>query len=152
MSSLPLAVGQRDIAIFGLSGNPPTGDRGHTGIVKYLAKSNLFQEVWVLPVFKHQFSSKQSLSSFQTRVDMCQLAFESYSSKSCRVRVLKVEQEVEAMVPKHGTIDTLNFIKSRFPQAHLHLILGSDTYHDIAVGKWKQGDKYVNNKLYIVHV
>lgn len=100
----------------------------------------------VLPVFQHQFSSKQSLAPFQTRVNLCQLAFESCSSDACTVRVLTLEEDVECLFKRHGTIDTLHYIKEHCPQAHLHLILGSDTYHDIAMGKWKQGAEYVNMK------
>jgi nicotinic acid mononucleotide adenylyltransferase len=131
----------RDIAIFGLSGNPPTGEGGHAGIVQYLVQSGEFQEVWVLPVFQHQFFSKRSLAPFQTRVELCQLAFESFSSETCAVRVLAVEQDVEKVVQQHGTIDTLNFIKAHNPATRLHLVLGSDTYNDISMGKWKGGER-----------
>lgn len=147
MSSLETVVtsndgaSRGDIAIFGLSGNPPTGQCGHAGIVNYLVKSGDFSEVWVLPVFRHQFSSKHSLAPFNARVEMCQIAFECYSSESCVVRVLTVEQEVENLVSRHGTVDTLRFIRERCPGVRLHLILGSDTYNDIAMGKWKQGER-----------
>lgn len=130
----------KDIAVFGLSGNPPTGECGHAGIVKYLVQSGEFHEIWVLPVFKHQFSSKDSLIRYEVRVTMCQLAFEEYSSDSCTVRVLTLEREVEEVVSRHGTVDTLTYIRERCPQLHLHLILGSDTYNDIAKGKWQRGE------------
>mmetsp|Transcript_28799 Transcript_28799/g.48576 ORF Transcript_28799/g.48576 Transcript_28799/m.48576 type:complete len:266 (+) Transcript_28799:174-971(+) len=130
----------KDIAVFGLSGNPPTGECGHAGIVRYLVQSGEFHEIWVLPVFKHQFASKDSLISFEVRVAMCQLAFEEYSSDKCTVRVLTLERDVEEVVPRHGTVDTLTYIKGRCPQVRLHLILGSDTYNDIAKGKWRRGE------------
>ena len=132
---------QRDVAVFGVSGNPPTGDTGHEGIVKYLVRSRKFDEVWVLPVFRHQFSSKRDLAPFAKRVHLCQIAFESYSSETCKVRVLTVEEDVEASVRKHGTIDTIHFLKKYCPDAHFHLILGSDTYSDIIMGKWKHGER-----------
>lgn len=51
------------VCLFGTSANPPTGLGGHAGIVKFLAsmirddQSNelLFDEVRVLPVYKHMF-------------------------------------------------------------------------------------------------
>lgn len=131
---------EKDIAVFGLSGNPPTGECGHAGIVRYLVQSGEFHEVWVLPVFKHQFSSKDSLISFEARVAMCQLAFEAYSRDSCTVRVLTLERDVEEVVTRHGTVDTLTYIRGRCPEIRLHLILGSDTYNDIAKGKWQRGE------------
>jgi nicotinic acid mononucleotide adenylyltransferase len=138
--SIGTSCADKDIALFGLSGNPPTGESGHAGIVRYLVQSGRFHEVWVLPVFRHQFSSKSSLSSFENRVELCQMAFEGYTTESCVVRVLTLERDVEEVVKRHGTVDTLNYIREKCLEARLHLILGADTYNDIAMGKWKQGE------------
>ena len=55
----------RKVCLFGTSANPPTGDGGHAGIVKYLANypsdetdsgaGLYFDEVRVLPVYRHMF-------------------------------------------------------------------------------------------------
>jgi hypothetical protein len=59
--------GIKRICLFGTSANPPTGCGGHAGIVRFLASmtscntddihdtSLLFNEVRVLPVYKHMF-------------------------------------------------------------------------------------------------
>ena len=129
----------KHIALFGLSGNPPTGESGHAGIVRYLVQSGQFQEVWVLPVYRHQFFSK-ALVTFEDRVKLCQLSFEDFSSETCAVRVITIERDVEEVVSRHGTVDTLSYVHQQCPLARLHLILGSDTYDDIAMGRWKQGE------------
>lgn len=43
------------ICLFGLSGDPPTGDKGHVGIVRALQQQNDWDEIWVLPVYRHTF-------------------------------------------------------------------------------------------------
>lgn len=131
----------KEIAIFGLSANPPTGDEGHLGIVKFLIGTNLFSEVWVLPVYQHQFTEKK-LETFEDRMTMCKLCMEPLSSDKCGIKVLPLEKEVnEKKGGKHGTVDTLEFIKKTNPELSIHLVLGGDTFNDLASGKWKNGDR-----------
>ena len=101
---------RRRVCLFGTSANPPTGSGGHSGIVVALASLRLpptpdganiaakdgmannpplqlaFDEVRVLPVYQHMFSSKrrqQQLScdpstgqpTYDDRLEMCRLAF-----------------------------------------------------------------------------
>ena len=66
---------RRRVCLFGTSANPPTGDTGHRGIASYLsglsddsgerrseeggvraAQPPLFDEVRVLPVYRHMFT------------------------------------------------------------------------------------------------
>ena len=56
---------KRQICLFGLSANPPTGKSGHVGIVSYLSEiksgddeseTRRFDEIRVLPVYKHMYS------------------------------------------------------------------------------------------------
>jgi hypothetical protein len=69
---------RRQVCLFGTSANPPTGDGGHTGIVKALSKLDSFHEIRILPVFRHTFASKRKqLESFHHRYNMCKLSFGS---------------------------------------------------------------------------
>ena len=144
-----------DVAIFGLSANPPTGSQGHQGIVQYFASMTLFSELWVLPVYSHIYSSKQNLLPFDHRFNMCELCFTSQSTPQCRVRVLPVERLVsdrflaieENAGKRPGTIDTLIFLQELYPSVQFHLILGTDTFSDLVAGKWKQHDMYVPHAL-----
>lgn len=48
---------RRQVCLFGLSADPPTGEGGHLGIVTHLSSTmDLFDEVRVLPVYRHMFS------------------------------------------------------------------------------------------------
>jgi nicotinic acid mononucleotide adenylyltransferase len=70
-------VRRRQICLFGTSANPPTGSGGHVGIVQALSALNRFDEIRVLPVYQHTFSSKRNqLVKFEHRVNMCKIAFE----------------------------------------------------------------------------
>lgn len=71
-----MASQKSKICLFGTSANPPTGDGGHTGIVRALSMLGVYDEIRVVPVYKHNFSSKRnSLESFHHRLSMCELSF-----------------------------------------------------------------------------
>jgi nicotinic acid mononucleotide adenylyltransferase len=104
----------------------------------------------VLPVYVHQFSSKR-LIDYQHRIRMCQISLETLANPVTRVRVLPLEQEVsESCGVRHGTIDTVNYILRKDPNANLHLVIGEDAYRDICQNKWKHGERLF--ELCHVHV
>jgi nicotinic acid mononucleotide adenylyltransferase len=48
---------RKRVCLFGLSADPPTGHGGHLGIVTHLASmDDLFDQVRILPVYRHMFS------------------------------------------------------------------------------------------------
>jgi hypothetical protein len=59
-------------------------------VCRYLASQGFWEEVWVMPVYKHMFTKDSSLETFDHRVAMCQLNFAHIP----RVRVVKLEKEV----------------------------------------------------------
>lgn len=68
---------RRQICLFGTSANPPTGDGGHVQIVNSLSELQRFDEIRILPVYRHTFSSKRDLVSYEHRMNMCKVAFSS---------------------------------------------------------------------------
>jgi nicotinic acid mononucleotide adenylyltransferase len=143
-------IGNR-IAIFGLSANPPSGNYGHVGLVRNLVNSKKFDEIWILPVYKHIYASKSNTTSaisFEHRFNMSKLCFEGESIIECKVRVLSLERKLsynhlrvaettnEPFV-RVGTVDVLNYLKLFYSNLDLNLILGSDTAVDLLSGKWK---------------
>uniref|UniRef100_A0A7R9SVH5 Cytidyltransferase-like domain-containing protein n=1 Tax=Polyblepharides amylifera TaxID=1486889 RepID=A0A7R9SVH5_9CHLO len=143
----------RKVVIFGLSANPPTGLHGHTGIIRDLAGS--FDEVWVLPVYRHIYESKSDLASFDHRVKMCQLSFvESDPSPAHKVSVCLMEKEIVEAAQKAtdatekivrcGSIDVIRHLKARYPEVEWHWVLGADTYNDLRAGKWKASEEFQN--------
>lgn len=149
----------KNVAIFGLSANPPTFLGGHTGIVRHLVGLNVFDEVWILPVYRHSYASKSSLELFEHRIKMCALSFEQESSATCRVEVKALEREVYldmvrtqeslelltgvAPAPiRMGSIDVVRWVRKRVASdCQLSLVLGGDTCSDLCAGKWKQSEE-----------
>ena len=72
---------RKQVCLFGTSANPPTGKGGHVGIVQALSSLQKFDDIRVLPVYQHPFSTKRrQLVSFEHRMAMCQLAFGNISN------------------------------------------------------------------------
>lgn len=106
----------RRVLLFGLSANPPTGESGHLGIVQHLSSLGQWDEVWVMPVYRHMHHKDSVLVSYDHRLNMCRLNFEGRAPRALkhkgqepydddhdveqgagpksRVRVMKVEKEV----------------------------------------------------------
>ena len=85
------------VCVYGLSANPPTGEGGHATIVAHLRR--MFDEVWVLPVYRHAFESKSNLAPYDHRVRMCELAFglgnmTEQRRRTEKVKVLNIERAV----------------------------------------------------------
>jgi nicotinic acid mononucleotide adenylyltransferase len=53
---------QQKICLFGLSADPVTGEQGHVGIVKELVRLDCFDEIWVLPVYKHTYEVRSTVT------------------------------------------------------------------------------------------
>ncbi|MBI2374870.1 MAG: nicotinate-nicotinamide nucleotide adenylyltransferase [Deltaproteobacteria bacterium] len=158
------------VVIYGTSANPPTGDGGHAGIVRWGAttlRTDLpdddhpeqaienvkADEVWVLPVYRHAFSSKRDLIDFSHRFQMAKLGFESLPELAGKVQVKDTERVVVESAfeeaekngtplekVKVGTIDVIRHLEAENPGTRFVLALGGDTYRDLLAGKWKQGD------------
>ncbi len=146
---------EKKIALFGLSGNPPTGLLGHQGIVRTLVQCGNFDEVWILPVYAHIFSSKRNqLVEFEDRLHMCELSFSQESSELCVVRICTFEKDAaEHYMTIHGsnyrtgTVDLLEYLHQRdsFLQDEemrkYYFVVGMDSVTDMAAGKWKNVER-----------
>mmetsp|Transcript_6467 Transcript_6467/g.7851 ORF Transcript_6467/g.7851 Transcript_6467/m.7851 type:complete len:521 (-) Transcript_6467:90-1652(-) len=150
----------QNVCIFGLSANPPTGMLGHQGIVKKLIEFKKFDEIWVLPVYRHMYSSKRSLASFEHRLQMCKLNFEKLSTyPECRVIVKPTERTVclrrmkQNPQNKTGTADILDFLQGAYPTTKFSFAMGADSYLDLVGGKWNRAEdlaKYIDNRFIVV--
>jgi len=166
--SQPVPFPKSRIGIFGTSANPPTGDVGHCGLLRYMVSTGKFDEIWVLPVYIHMFAAKRNLESFEHRVAMCKLCMEPLSTPNCTVRVLalekhvfeqaleeynlkqqhhkqqQVQQQQQVPQPRIGSIDIVRFIKNKYKNIEeVHLILGTDTCRDLLKGTWRESENLV---------
>lgn len=153
---------RRQVCLFGTSANPPTGNLGHRGIVQALAKLEHLDQVRVLPVYQHTFSSKRNqLLSYDDRIKMCQLAFEGIP----KVLVSDAEQrsfwrKAEAVVVEErsslrvGTAELLEMLKEEEPDTDFYFCLGADTFLDLTAWKWRRCKdvfELLDGRLIVLH-
>lgn len=149
----------KKVCLFGTSADPPTGNTGHAGIVKYLSSlTQLFDEIWVLPVYQHMYKSKRNrLSSFEHRMNMCQLAFKDDDNDNVKAKVFVYDYEKVCYESKCdsstngdnnnnipvrvGTADLLEWLlyeRFKHEQIEFTLVLGADSFLDLSNFKWNR--------------
>ncbi|KAG5189845.1 hypothetical protein JKP88DRAFT_271566 [Tribonema minus] len=164
----PAADRRLKVLLFGTSGNPPTGRGGHGGIVHYFCESGLYDEIWIMPVYRHMFSHKRTSMSqpgaatFDQRLEMCKLAFEQESCDTCCVKALPTEREVFDMLAAadpdpHAverirvcTYDVLKYLRKQHPDAEFSFVLGMDAYVDLLKGKWAHSKELLDETEFVV--
>jgi nicotinic acid mononucleotide adenylyltransferase len=125
---------------------------GHGDIVRSIARSGHFDEVWVVPVYRHPYTTaaKSRLEdSYEHRLRMCELGLCGGGTPSCPVVISRIEEEVFSYLAKQpvaplriGTIDTIDYLIRKFEGSiQFHLVLGSDAYGDLRAGKWKHSER-----------
>ena len=151
--------------MFGTSANPPTGDGGHTGIVRSLSQMEElnFDEIRVLPVYRHTFSSKRdSLASYEDRLEMCRLSFQniprvsvSDAERRSYLRSIKqdmTEEEIQEL--RVGTADLLEMLIQEEADTDFTFCLGADTFMDLTAWKWRRSKdifRLLNGRLVVLH-
>jgi nicotinate-nucleotide adenylyltransferase len=135
------------IGIFGTSANPPT--LGHQKIVQWLLKADggyslpkKLSEIWVLPVYKHPFAKKE-LIAFKHRFLMAQFAFADFK----KVKVKDIEKKIflaDKSQLSLGTIDTVKYLRDKYPKKVFHLILGQDGIEDLHKSLWKESKELLD--------
>ncbi len=159
----------RRICLFGTSANPPTGFGGHAGVIKALVDLKKFDEVRILPVYRHTFASKRNqLLGYDHRVNMCQLLVEGLSSDQTNVMVSRAEEDSfrrmlevskattdeEKAALRVGTADLLEMLMEREDATEFSFCLGADTFLDLTNWKWKRSRdvlKLLDGRLVVVN-
>ncbi len=126
------------IAIFGGSFDPP--HTAHEKIVlealRRLNLSKLFIVPTYLSPFKESFCAPAPMRLEWLKRMFCHLS---------DVEVLSYEVEQQRQVP---TIETILHVKSRYPNAHCYLIVGSDSYTNLP--RWNRYEEIVRNVEIVV--
>ena len=114
---------------------------GHLIIASHVASFCDIDQVWLVVSPQNPFKPAQSLLNEQHRKHLVDLALEGEK---------KIKSSaIEFKLPKPSyTIDTLAYLKEKYPQHNFSIILGSDSYKNIS--KWKNGDKIISHySLYV---
>ncbi len=120
------------VALMGGSFNPP--HVGHLMAAAYVHSTQGVDEVWMMPAYQHPFG--KALAPFAHRVRMCELICEETSGW---MKTSRVEQEVAEQGGAGYTVETLTYLRERYPQIQFSLIIGSDIVKDLP--SWKSFDR-----------
>src|SRR5689334_19214083 len=122
----------RKVGLFGGSFNPP--HVAHQLVALYVLET-LVDEVWFVPTYAHPFG--KALAPYADRVAMCELAA---APLGARAQVSRAEEEL-ARRPEFvasRTLDLVEYLGQKYPDAQLHLVVGTDILGETA--KWHRWD------------
>jgi len=114
---------------------------GHLIIANYMADYTDLKEVWLVVSPQNPFKQKQSLAKDYDRLHLVRLAI----GDNPKLKASNIEFDL----PKPSfTIDTLTYLKEKFPAKEFVLIMGGDnlgTFH-----KWKNYEVILkNHQIYV---
>lgn len=92
---------------------------GHLNLAESISKKKELSGVLFIPSFNHPLKKQTAVASYIDRVRMLQLALENYTEFS----ICEIEKE-ETL--SGYTIDTMDALKKRFPNAEFYFIIGAD--------------------------
>lgn len=114
---------------------------GHLILAEYLLNNFDFDQVWLIISPQNPLKKKASLVDLEHRMKMVNLSIGD--SKS----LLGSDIEFHLPFPSY-TIDTLDFLKSKYPKDIFNLIIGADNYQNLS--KWKSHQRLEDeNSIYV---
>ncbi|MEP7163097.1 MAG: nicotinate (nicotinamide) nucleotide adenylyltransferase [Ferruginibacter sp.] len=115
---------------------------GHLIIANHIAMTGKVDEVWFVITPQNPFKKSGSLLNENHRFQLVQLAIEG--EKKLRA------SNIEFKLPKPSyTIDTLIYLKEKYPGHEFTLIIGSDGFQNIE--KWKNAPVILKNYPIIIY-
>lgn len=115
---------------------------GHLIIAEYVVAHTAMQQVWLVVSPQNPFKPSSSLLNEYDRLYLVNVAIEDNEHiMSC---------DVEFRLPKPSyTIDTLTYLSEKYPQHQFTVIMGSDSFQNIA--KWKNSEVLLKHYNIIVY-
>lgn len=115
---------------------------GHLILANYILENSDMAELWFVVSPQNPFKDKKTLLKDHNRLDMVQLSVKNYPKMRA--------SNVEFSLPKPSyTIDTLTYLKEKYPDHSFALIMGEDNLKGLP--KWKNSDKLIENYQIIVY-
>lgn len=126
------------IGVFGGTFDPP--HVGHVSVASFLLSTGYFDRIDVFPVNSHPHC-KNPTAPYETRMDMCDIAFSCLDYRRLRVRDTRAFTESYGISER--SYDLLEASKSsvRLPV----LIVGQDNSEDVIASSWHRGEELIQN-------
>ena len=114
---------------------------GHLIIANHLVEHSAMNELWFVVTPQNPFKEKQSLLDNHLRLEMVNLAIESYP----KLRASNIEFHLPQ--PNY-TVNTLAYLEEKYPNTNFALIMGEDNLKSFH--KWKNYEHILAN--YFIYV
>jgi len=115
---------------------------GHLIIANYIANYTALERIWFVISPQNPFKERNSLINENHRKHLIDLAIDGEK----KLRTSNVEFKLP--VPSF-TIDTLTYLKDKYPQNQFSIIVGSDGFQNIE--KWKNSEILLKNYPIIIY-
>ncbi len=114
---------------------------GHLIIANFMATQTELQEIWMVVSPQNPFKNKKSLGKDHDRLHLVRLAI----GDNLRIKA----SDIEFGLPKPSyTVDTLTYLKEKFPEKEFALIMGGDNLGSFH--KWKNYEQILSNhEIYV---
>lgn len=115
---------------------------GHLILGNYILEKSDMDELWFVVSPQNPFKDKKTLLKDHNRLEMVNLAITNYP----KMRV----SDIEFSLPKPSyTVDTLTYLREKYPDHQFSLIMGEDNLAGLQ--RWKNADFLVKNYQIIVY-
>ncbi|HTB52624.1 MAG TPA: nicotinate (nicotinamide) nucleotide adenylyltransferase [Ferruginibacter sp.] len=115
---------------------------GHLIIAKHITNTIPLQKVWFVVSPQNPFKQSASLLNEYDRLHLINISIEGESNLRT--------SNVEFSLPKPSyTVDTLTYLKEKFPEHEFSIIMGSDSFSNIT--KWKNYEVILKNHLLYIY-
>ncbi|MFN4080922.1 MAG: nicotinate (nicotinamide) nucleotide adenylyltransferase [Saprospiraceae bacterium] len=109
---------------------------GHLIIANYMATQTDLKKVWLVVSPQNPLKPRKSLAPDNVRLQLARMAIEDNSALEA--------SSVEFGLPKPSyTIDTLTYLKEKYPEREFVLIMGSDNLETLT--QWKNYEKILTD-------
>jgi nicotinate-nucleotide adenylyltransferase len=115
---------------------------GHLIIANHILQEEGYNEIWFVVSPQNPFKNENNLLNANHRYHLLQIAIEGENNlKVCNI---------EFKLPKPSyTVNTLIYLKEKYPKHLFDILLGSDGFQNIL--KWKNSDFIVSNYKFIIY-
>lgn len=115
---------------------------GHLILANYILENSDMDELWFVVSPHNPFKEKKSLLNQHNRLEMVKLAIKNYPKMRA--------SNIEFSLPQPNyTIDTLTYLKEKFPKNSFALMMGEDNLKHFH--KWKNSELLIENHQIIVY-
>ena len=124
---------KQSILVFGGTFNPP--HLGHLNLLEAFRQEMSFDKILILPSAYPPHKQEDEHISGEIRAKMCALAFEG-----CEICDYEIKRG-----GKNYTADTLEYLKSVYPDSTLYFLMGTDMF--LSFNEWRDPERILKNAV-----